>query len=1033
MFGTSVMKKILSFLFVFVLFPHLFAETETCRGGYCFDCYDSSRGLTQNSVMAFGRDENGFMFVAERNDFLRFDGRNFVFPLEKVRKNILTSTINDFVMAADGNAFLATDAGLWFFDLKDSEIQHVKNIDEIGGNSIDSISFDQKSNLLFGVVRGKGVFAFAGNSVDWFNPENSRLETKKINKVFADKDGIVWLGAADGVYFLRNGDKKFHRIEYVEDSVSSFADFDEKSLFAGGKNGLYRIENFKAEKILIPDWISNITALKRGADGKLWIGMENSGIAFFDGESFEKIGQFPYDGIGAVTSFSEDGEGEMWFGTSLGGFCIAKKSALYDFILKNEIVEGVVPDSSGNIWVNTRGSGIIRLSGNGEREVFKRNHMKFSSLFIDSSNNFWGTSDEGGLYMMRKDSFFKPVTELFKSDEGSFPVSFDVFFEDSGGNVWTNDLEKPSDIIAFMNDRTLRRFTLPLENAEIVDILQNNGHFFIVTKRNGVFERKPDGTIQAVALWDKDIFIKKVFVDSKQRIWIITTTDEIFISIETDTVRFPLDVTLPSIVLHSMTEDKNGNFWMTTSAGVVKFSGVDVDCLINGGCSGVQVSVYGKNRGLPFSECAEGRKSTPALSESGMLFVPMNGGLALFDTNYNEKIYYLPKVVIEKIEVEGEEKVSYYGDFINKIILPNSIKNIEIFYSAAFFADSNSLIFDYSFDKGRFNETADGFVRFADLPSGVHTFTVRARLANKGDFLSEKTIEVEIPFEFYQKTTFKLALSFLSAFFIGVVFFMNRRLKIMRETEVRRLIDEKTAELQMKNNTLKEAVMKDPLTGLMNRRFLFDVEERKIKRFIESRNLKNHLLDNRISEKNDLVYGVIMMDIDHFKRVNDIYGHDVGDFILKGVAEIMQNSVRVDDILIRWGGEEFLIVLKNIPMTKIIEVVKKIRKSIEMHPFEVQNGVTIWITVSMGIVSLPFFASDPKLLTFENIVTLADLALYNSKENGRDMATFVMPNKNVPRTSEEINGMLGSGEFAEVNGFYTFEKIEPDNFSEFEI
>jgi diguanylate cyclase (GGDEF)-like protein len=241
----------------------------------------------------------------------------------------------------------------------------------------------------------------------------------------------------------------------------------------------------------------------------------------------------------------------------------------------------------------------------------------------------------------------------------------------------------------------------------------------------------------------------------------------------------------------------------------------------------------------------------------------------------------------------------------------------------------------------------------------------------------------------------------------------------------------------MKNNTLKEAVMKDPLTGLMNRRYMFEVEERKIRRFIESRERKIHLIDNRnlleIEKNNDSVYGVIMMDIDHFKRVNDLYGHDAGDVVLKGIAEIMQDSVRADDILIRWGGEEFLIVLKNIPMRKLFEVAKKIRKAIEMHPFDTQNGSTVWVTASMGVVFLPFFSLEPKLLTFENVITIADMALYYSKENGRDMATFVAPGKNIPETADDINGMLGSSEFAEVNGFYTFEKIEPDNFSEFEI
>jgi len=1035
MFETSIIKKIVYFLSVFAVSAVLYAEAGTCRGGYCFDCYDSSNGLKQNSVVAFGYGKNGFMFVAGRNSFLRFDGRNFVSPLENVRKNLPTTLLNDFAVAADGTAFLATDAGLWFFNSDKFEVETIENIDGIGKNPVDSLTFDKESGKLFGTVRGIGVFAFSKNSVEWFHPENSRLGTKKVNKVFADRSGNIWTGAEDGVYFLKNGEEKFRRVDYIEDSVTAFADFEGDSLFAGGKNGLYRIENGELDKTFTADdiRISEITALKNGSDSRLWIGTKNSGLVLFDGGEFEKIGELPSGAMKTVTAFADDDNGEMWIGTRSEGFCIAKKSALRDFVLNGETVENAVSDTSGNVWINTLDSGIIGFSGDGIRDVTHESQERFSDIFIDSLNNLWASSAGSGLYIMQADPAFKPVRELFDSDEDIFPVSANLFFEDSDGNVWTNDSDRPSEIFVFRNDKTVERFTLPAANAEIVDFLQNNGHFFIVTKRNGVFERKSDASIHPIAIWDREIMIKKVFADSKHRIWIITATDEIFISIETDAVHFPLGGALSSTVLHSLTEDKNGTFWLTTGAGVARFSGSAVDCLINGSCSAVPVSVYGKSRGMPFSECAEGRRSTPALSASGLLFVPMNSGMAVFDTGYAEKFGHTPKVRIEKIIVDSDKKGSYSAGLSEKILLPNSVRSVRIFYSAPFFADSNELLFDYSIDKHHVTETTAGVADIENLSGGTHSFTVKAYLSSSREFFSEKTVVFEIPAEFYQKTAFKLALPFVFIFFIFVIVFMNRRLKIMRETEVRRLIDETTAELQMKNNSLKEAVMKDPLTGLMNRRFLFDVEERKIRRFIESKERRNHLRDNRMFEHNDLVYGVIMMDIDHFKRVNDIYGHDAGDMVLKGIAEIMQDSVRIDDVLVRWGGEEFLIVLKNIPVKKIFEVAKKIRKTIEKHQFVAGNGTPIWVTASMGVVFIPFFNFEPKLLSFENIITLADLALYNSKENGRDMATFAIPGKNFPKTEDEINGMLSSCEFAEVNDFYTFEKIEPDNFSEFEI
>ena len=1035
MFGK--MKKILSFLFFTLLFFSLSAETETCSGGYCFDCYGTSQGLPQNQVVEFGLSGSGFMFIAGRNSFSRFDGRNFVLPLENIRSSLLSTTFNGFAPAS-GGAFLATDAGLWFFNSDRFDAGTVENIGAVGRNSVRSIAFDKESGRLFGAVGGIGVFEFSANSVDWFNPENSRLETRNVNKVFADRAGNIWLGTTDSVYFLKKGEQKFRRIEYLEDSVSAFADFDGSSVAAGGKNGLYIITgNGEVDKTFASGEIriTEITALKNASDGRLWIGTKNSGIALFDGGSFEKITPPAPDSLKTITALAEDGEGQMWIGTHSGGFCIARQSALRDFILKNETVENAVSDTLGNIWINTLNSGIIRLSGYGENEAVLENSRGFSDIFIDSQNNLWASSGETGLYILQNDSVFKPVKELFESEDDLFPASADLFFEDSDGNIWTNDTKNLSALFAFMSDRTVEKLVLPLQNAEIAAILQHNGRFYIATKSGDVFEKKQDGTIQPVTPWNRSSFVKKIFADSKQRIWVVTAADKIFIGVEKDIIPFPLRGDLSSGVIHSITEDRHGDFWITTNSGVLRFSGETVDCLINGSCSSVPVSIYGKSRGLPFPECAEGRKSMPALSESGLLFVPMISGVAVFDTDYKEKNNSVPEVGIEKIVAETKEKHDYYSpDLSGKFILPHHARKISVFYSAAFFTNPEALLFEYSFDKSAFTGTSSGFAGLENLDSGTaHTFTVRAYLADDTENFTEKTFSFEIPAEFYQKTAFKLTLPLAFIFLLFVFVFMNRRLKIMHETEIRRRIDEKTAELQMKNNTLKEAVMKDPLTGLMNRRFLFDVEERKIRRFIDSRDRKNHLLDNRISEKSDLVYGVIMMDIDHFKRVNDIYGHDVGDSVLKGIAEIMQDSVRVDDILIRWGGEEFLIVLKNIPVSKIIEVAKKIRKAIETHPFEIKEGSNVWITASLGVVFLPFFASDPKLLAFENIVTLADLALYNSKKNGRDMATFVVPGKNTPKTDDEIQGMLGSSEFAAVNDFYSFEKIEPDNFSEFEI
>ena len=1023
------MKKILWFLFISALSFSLYPVSGTCYGGLCFDCYDSSQNLPQNQIVAFSGNSEGYMFVAGRNFLARFDGSEFVLPEGGRPLSIPTSTINDFVMDGSGTFYIATDLGLWISDSAPFTAKSFRKAENVGNFYVKSLAYNMKNALVYGAVTGKGVFVLSANGFfEWFSPENSRLGTKSVDRVFVDSLGTVWLGTENGVYFMKDGSDRFVQIDYLDVSVSAFAEMADGRLFAGGKEGLYIIENGEVSSPNTP--FSNITALASDDSGTLWIGTESSGIYLLD-----DYGSLQVSRAENITAFSRDKEGHIWFGTSAGGFCIAKRSAFkgMEDIFADERVLGVVSDSSGNILVNTR-KGIYR-SNEGKWEFLDGeiyNKPVFERIFFDRTDNLWA-SGESGLYIMQPDKTFKPVKERYTSEDDLFPASSSEFFSDSKGNVWTNDRFMPGALFVFRNDRTVKRFLLPSDDAWIVDIVEHLGKIFVITKRDGVFELDDVDTLKSVSLWKKDIFVKRAFVDSKQRIWLVTLSDEIYINIEHDAIAFPVTGISGKAVINSVFEDKHGDFWLMTNSGVARIKGNDADCFISGNCVELPVVIFDKNDGMVSWECADEPVLDAALSDYGWLFVPMMKGIALFDTDFKEEDVFVPEIKVERIFSPDEDK-NYDVEEFGQTPLPYTVNTISFSYSAPVFSGTGTLLYDYSFDKERVVGTTETTVSFSNIHSGLHEFSVRAYCSGDPSKFSEKKFTFNVKQVFYRKIGFMVTLPLLVLLIVSAIIFLNRRLKNIREAEIKRLIDEKTAELQMKNNSLKEAVMKDPLTGLMNRRYMFEVEERKIRRFIESRERKMHLMDNRnMLEKNDLVYGVIMMDIDHFKRVNDIYGHDAGDMVLKGVAQVMQDSVRADDILIRWGGEEFLVVLKNIPVKKIFEVAKKIRKAIEQHPFTMQSGSTIWVTVSMGVVFLPFFADNPKLLSFENIITLADIALYNSKENGRDMATFVVPGGNVPKKQEDVSSMLSSSEFAAVNGFYTFEKIEPDNFSEFEI
>lgn len=162
-----------------------------------------------------------------------------------------------------------------------------------------------------------------------------------------------------------------------------------------------------------------------------------------------------------------------------------------------------------------------------------------------------------------------------------------------------------------------------------------------------------------------------------------------------------------------------------------------------------------------------------------------------------------------------------------------------------------------------------------------------------------------------------------------------------------------------RNNKLQMEVMTDKLTTLYNRRYF---EETVINKIFEL-------------DKEKRLISMLILDIDHFKSVNDTYGHSAGDIVLTETAMVIKQCLRKEDILVRWGGEEFVIVL---PFTNVDEstvIAERIRTSVKNHTFKFVNE----ITVSIGV------AEKNTEESFENWFRRVDNALYNAKENGRNM------------------------------------------------
>lgn len=202
-----------------------------------------------------------------------------------------------------------------------------------------------------------------------------------------------------------------------------------------------------------------------------------------------------------------------------------------------------------------------------------------------------------------------------------------------------------------------------------------------------------------------------------------------------------------------------------------------------------------------------------------------------------------------------------------------------------------------------------------------------------------------------------------------------------------RKVRQANAQLEVKNLELKAQSSLDPLTSLYNRRH-----------FQEYMRTHNQV-ERRGANGEDIVGALFLMDVDHFKHVNDTYGHAAGDAVLKMIAESLRVALRETDMIVRWGGEEFLAFLPAIPRNGVDEIARRILSSISSQPVPFQDHL-IHVNVSVGFAPFPL-APGGTPLPWERAVNLVDMALYLAKAHGRNRAYGVRGFENFEQTSME--------------------------------
>ncbi len=273
--------------------------------------------------------------------------------------------------------------------------------------------------------------------------------------------------------------------------------------------------------------------------------------------------------------------------------------------------------------------------------------------------------------------------------------------------------------------------------------------------------------------------------------------------------------------------------------------------------------------------------------------------------------------------------------------------------------------------------TAETRKDYTNLGPGAYRFRAETRDVY-GRFGQEAGLSFVVATPWYRKPwAMALGLASLLGLFFLVLDLRTRALR-KRQRELETIVDQKTQEL-------REASFTDPLTGLRNRRYFAEVIEAEASLACRPGSPALHLF---------------LVDLDHFKQINDTYGHAAGDEVLRQTAARLRTAMRTSDLIFRWGGEEFLIVARGASDLPRSEIANRIVRMIGQPPFDIRTETPLSRTCSVGFATFPFFPDSPQTVPFDAVVELADLSLYRAKGTGRNRAVGVSPQHGVPIPSD---------------------------------
>jgi len=313
-------------------------------------------------------------------------------------------------------------------------------------------------------------------------------------------------------------------------------------------------------------------------------------------------------------------------------------------------------------------------------------------------------------------------------------------------------------------------------------------------------------------------------------------------------------------------------------------------------------------------------------------------------------------------------------------VLAPGARNFEFNFSAPLLRRNSDLRYRY-----RLRGAGDEWVElrtvrpiaYANLGTGAYVFEAEVRMAGQPWTNDVAAFAFQIKPPLWQTPLFQLLLALAVAVSLWLAFrFRLRRIELGRRA-LEELVHERTEALERANEQLEYSSFTDPLTELRNRRYMVSQVDIDIAQVCRSYT-RPSVFSNR-----DMIF--MMIDIDHFKQINDTHGHIAGDRVLREYAQLIRSVIRESDYAVRWGGEEFLLVARQTEASQCGVLAERLLETVRSKLFIIDEaGTTVRSTCSVGVSHFPFVEGDPSALDWTHVIEVCDAAVYLAKAGGRD-------------------------------------------------